>query len=514
MRKLVSAGSVMCLLSLLGLAAFAQAPEAPAGAKPVADAPKEESSVTDHTIRLGGQEIPYQATAGTFLLKDDKGEATASLFYIAYTRKNVSDLSGRPVAFIYNGGPGSSSVWLHLGAFGPKRVATLDAEPTPPGPYKLNDNPNCLLDAADLVFLDPVGTGYSHAVGKATDRDFWGIDQDARSLAQAIRLYVSRNGRWSSPKFLIGESYGTFRSAALGQYLQSFEGMDLNGIVLMSSVLNLGKISFNPGDDLPYVLYLPSYGAVAWYHKVIQDRPSDLHTYLGEVRRFAAGEYATALLKGSKLAGDERSDIARKIAHYTGLTEDYVLKANLRIRPDQFLKELLRSKGLVAGRYDARFTGPGRFMVSESAEYDPSFTAVAGTFTALLNAYMHDELKVKQDRDYTILSNFAGGSWDWKRQGFGFGFGFPGSPDVEADLANAMTVNPHLRVQVEIGVYDMATPVFEVEHTIEHLDLPEKVRGNIEAEYYEAGHMMYLHDVDLVKLKSKVASFIESASKP
>jgi carboxypeptidase C (cathepsin A) len=178
------------------------------------------------------------------------------------------------------------------------------------------------------------------------------------------------------------------------------------------------------------------------------------------------------------------------------------------------LKELLRSKGLVAGRYDARFTGPGRFMVSESAEYDPSFTAVAGTFTALLNAYMHDELKVKQDRDYTILSNFAGGSWDWKRQGFGFGFGFPGSPDVEADLANAMTVNPHLRVQVEIGVYDMATPVFKVKHTIEHLDLPEKVRGNIEAEYYEAGHMMYLHDVDLVKLKSKVASFIESASKP
>ena len=514
MKKLFSIGAVMCLLTGMIMTAKAQAPEPAAGPKPAAGAepPKEESSVTDHTIRIGGQEISYQATAGTFLLKDDKGEPTASLFYTAYTRKNAGDASQRPIAFLYNGGPGSSSVWLHLGAFGPRRVATMDTEPTPPGPYKLNDNPNSLLDVTDLVFLDPVGTGYSHAVGKSTDREFWGIDQDAKSLAQAIRLYVTRNGRWSSPKFLIGESYGTFRSAALGEYLQSFEGMDLNGIVLLSSVLNLGKISFSPGDDLPYVLYLPSYGAVGWYHKLIQDRPADLMTYLADVRRFASGDYASALIKGSKLTAAEKAEIAKKIAGFTGLTEDYVLKANLRIRPDQFMKELLRSRGLVVGRYDARFTGPGRFMLGESAEYDPSYTAVAGTFTALLNSYMHDELKYKQDRDYTIISFFAGGGWDWKHQGFNFGF--PGSPNVEGDMANAMTSNPHLRVQVEIGVYDMATPVFEVEHTIDHLDLPDKVRGNIQAEYYEAGHMMYLHDADLTKLKSKVAAFIESAARP
>jgi carboxypeptidase C (cathepsin A) len=499
-------------IGVSGLTAMAQSSQSAetTAAKPPAEVTKEESSVTDHTIRVGGQEIAYQATAGTFILKDDKGDPTASLFYIAYTRKNAGDLSKRPLAFLYNGGPGSSSVWMHLGAFGPKRVATSDAQPTPPSPYRLNDNPYSLLDVADLVFLDPVGTGYSHAVGKSTDKDFWGIDQDVRSLAQAIRLYVTRNGRWDSPKFLIGESYGTFRSAALGNYLQNSENMDLNGIILLSSVLDLGTISFNAGDDRPYILYLPSYAAAGWYHKVIQDRPADLNTYLTEVRRFASGEYASALIKGSKLSDAEKADIAKRVARYTGLPEDYVLKANLRIRPDQFMKELLRGKGLVAGRYDSRFTGDSPSPLGESADYDPSYSAVAGAFTALLNAYLRDELNVKQDRSYTILTGLAG-AWDWKRQGFSFGF--PGSPNVEDDLASAIVLNPYLKVQIEIGLYDMATPFFEVENTIEHLDLPDKLRGNIEPEYYEAGHMMYLHDPDLAKLKNNVAGFIESASK-
>ncbi|HEY6328597.1 MAG TPA: peptidase S10, partial [Blastocatellia bacterium] len=471
MRELFRACLIVCIsLTVSGLVARAQSPEAP-GPKPPAEAPKEpkeETSVTDHTIRIGGQEIAYQATAGTFILKDDKGDATASLFYIAYTRKNAGDISKRPLAFLYNGGPGSSSVWVHLGAFGPKRVITSNAQPTPPSPYRLSDNPYCLLDAADLVFLDPVGTGYSHAVGKSTDKDFWGIDQDVRSLAQAIRLYVTRNARWDSPKFLIGESYGTFRSAALGNYLQNSENMDLNGIVLMSTVLDLGTISFNPGDDRPYILYLPSYAAAGWYHKVIQDRPDDLNAYLTEVRRFAAGEYASALIKGSTLSASEKADVAKKVARYTGLPEDYVLKANLRIRPDQFMKELLRGKGLVTGRYDSRFTGDSTSPLGESAEYDPSYSAVAGTFTALLNAYMRDELNVKQDRNYTILRGLSG-QWDWKRQDFSFGF--PGSPNVEDDLASAIILNPYLKVQIEIGMYDMATPFFEVENTIDHLDL-------------------------------------------
>ena len=476
--------------------------------------PKEQSSVTEHSIRIGGQTIPYKATAATLNLKDDKGDANASLFYVAYTRSDVDDPSRRPIAFIYNGGPGSSSVWLHMGAFGPKRVLTTDAAATPPSPYKLVDNPNCLLDAADLVFLDPIGTGFSHAIGKASDRDFWGVDQDVRSLAQAIRIYVNRNKRWNSPKYLIGESYGTFRSAALSNYLQSSgDGIDLNGIVMLSSVLNLGKLSFRPGEDLPYILHFPSMAAAAWYHKAVKDRPADLKTLMDEARRFALNEYATALLKGADLDTAEKADIAKKMARLTGLSEDYILRANLRIMPYQFEKELLRGKGLIIGGYDARFTGASNSLLSEFAEYDPSFTGLGGAFTTAFNKYVRDDLKYESDRDYVILGLQISGSWDYKRSGGG-GFGFPGSPNVEADLAQAMISNPHLRLQVNIGIYDMVTPFLEVEHTMDHLALPANLRNHIQLEYYEAGHMMYSHDEDQSRLKANVATFIESGAKP
>src|SRR5580704_6609466 len=256
-----------------------------------APTPKEESSVTEHSIKIGSQTIPYKATAATILLKNEKDEPTALLYSTAYTRSDVKDPSTRPIAFVYNGGPGSASVWLHMGSFSPKRVVTVNADATPPAPYQLVDNANCLLDKTDLVFVDPVGTGFSHAVGKAQDKDFWGVDQDMKSLAQFINTYVSRNNRWNSPKFLIGESYGTFRSAALSNYLQSHDGMDFNGIVLISSVLDLGTISFNPGEDMPYVFYLPSYAATAWYHKVLKDRPDSLPAFLEEARHFAQTGY-------------------------------------------------------------------------------------------------------------------------------------------------------------------------------------------------------------------------------
>jgi carboxypeptidase C (cathepsin A) len=243
---------------------------------PASPAPKEESSVTDHSIKIGAQTIPYKATAATILLKNEKDEPIALLYSTAYTRSDVKDPSARPIAFVYNGGPGSASVWLHMGSFSPKRVTTVNADATPPAPYKLTDNANCLLDKTDLVFVDPIGTGFSHAVGKSQDKDFWGVDQDVKSLAQFVNTYVSRNNRWNSPKFLIGESYGTFRSAALSNYLQSHDGLYFNGIVLISSVLDLGTISFNPGEDMPYVFYLPSYAATAWYHKVLKDRPDNL----------------------------------------------------------------------------------------------------------------------------------------------------------------------------------------------------------------------------------------------
>jgi carboxypeptidase C (cathepsin A) len=475
--------------------------------------PKEESSVTDHTLRAGGQVIPYKATAATILLKDDKGEPTASLYYTAYTRSDVKDTSTRPLAFLYNGGPGSSSVWLHMGAFGPKRVATSDAQATPPAPYHATDNENSLLDKADLVFIDPVGTGFSHAVGKAKDKDFWGVDADVKSLAQFVMAYTSRNNRWNSPKYLIGESYGTFRSAALGNYLQQHENMDLNGIVLISNVLDLGTISFVPGQDLPYVLYLPSYAATAWYHKTLKDPPAELTPFLAEARQFAVTEYAAALTKGSALGDAEKAAVAKKVARYTGLSEDYLVKADLRVTLAQYMVELQRSRQVITGRLDARFTGRIFDLLSEYAEYDPQERAISGAFTAVFNNYVREDLKFGQDKTYKTLSEDAGQAWDWKRKDGDQFEGFPGAPNVERDLAEALISNPYLQVQVENGIYDLATPFFGTEYTMDHLGVPKDARSRIHLEYYDAGHMMYVRDADLLKLKNRVAAFIDSTSK-
>src|SRR5579864_8232551 len=503
----------------LPLAAQAQDKDAKTTDKPAETAtptppPKEESSVTDHSIRIGSQTIPYKATAATILLKNEKDEPTALLYSTAYTRSDVKDPSQRPIAFVYNGGPGSSSVWLHMGSFSPKRVLTVNAAATPPAPYKLVDNANCLLDKTDMVFLDPVGTGFSHAVGKAQDKDFWGVNQDVKSLAQFITLYVSRNERWNSPKFLIGESYGTFRSAALGNYLQEHEGMDFNGIVLISSVLDLGTISFHPGEDLPYIFYVPSYAATASYHKMLKEQPADLNAFLDEARKFAQTEYAGALMKGSRLAASEKSEMARKLSRYTSLSEDYLIKANLRVTLGQFMEELQRSRGLTTGRLDSRYSGPTYDLLGEYAESDPQSAAVTGAFTAAFNGYVRSDLKFGQDKTYHAISEGVGSNWDWKHQaGRGRGF-FPGSPNVEGDLIQAMLANPHLKVEVENGLYDMATPFFATEYTMEHLGLPEKLQKNIRLQYYDAGHMMYLRDEDLAKLKSNIGAFIDSASKP
>lgn len=476
-------------------------------------APKEESSVTDHSIKIGGQTIPYKATAATILLKNEKDEPTALLYSTAYTRSDVKDLSQRPIAFVYNGGPGSASVWLHMGSFSPKRVVTVNADSTPPAPYKVSDNANCLLDKSDLVFVDPIGTGFSHAVGKAQDKDFWGVDQDVKSLAQFINTYVSRNNRWNSPKFLIGESYGTFRSAALSNYLQSHDGLYFNGIVLISSVLDLGEISFSPGEDMPYVFYLPSYAAAAWYHKVLKDRPDNLNAFLEEARHFAQTVYLQALVKGARLGETEKAEVAKQMSRYTGLSEDYLIKGDLRVNLPQFMKELQRSRGLTTGRFDSRYSGVSYDQLGEYAEYDPQDVATNGPFTAAFNTYVREDLKFGQDKVYHTAADFGGNNWDWKHQG-GDNFGFPGSPNVEGDLIQAMLTNPHLQIEVENGLYDLATPFYGTEYTMEHLGLPEKLQKNIHLQYYDAGHMMYLRDEDLVKLKTNIANFIDGASKP
>ncbi|MGH9711788.1 MAG: S10 family peptidase [Candidatus Acidiferrales bacterium] len=522
MERILSFGA-LALLVTLGQPAHVAAQEAAKDAKPAeaksAEAkpgpeapPKEESSVTEHTIKLGGQTISYKATASTTLLKDEKGEPTASIYSTAYTKNDVKDFSQRPIAFIYNGGPGSSSIWLHMGAFGPRRVVTADAAATPPAPYKVVDNADCILDKADLVFIDPVGTGFSRAVGKAQNKDFWGVDQDVRSLAQFITTYISRNNRWNSPKFLMGESYGTFRSAALADYLQTHARVYVNGIVLISSVLDLRTLGFLTGDDMSYIFYLPSYAASAWYYKVLRDRPENLEAFIAEARQYAAGDYAAALMKGSKLTDAEKSEVAKKLAHFTGLSEDYLTKANLRVNLAQFNAELERSRGLTIGRYDSRFSGPTYDLLTENAETDPSFSAVVGAFTAGFNSYVREELKYNPERNYETINGEIGRNWDWKHTASGQSF-FPGAPNVEGDLIEAMIENPHLQVQVETGYFDMATPFFATEYTMDHLGLPEKLRGNIHIEYYTAGHMMYLHSDDLAKLKANVGGFIENTAK-
>ena len=513
-RTVRLAGSCLgfVLLAALPVATWQGAPQEnkPADAKPAGDAapPKEESVTTDHTIQLNGQSVPYKATASTTLIKGEGDEPTALMYSTAYVRSDVRDASQRPVAFLYNGGPGSSSVWLHMGAFGPRRVVTVDAGPTPPAPYTAQDNGNSLLDRADLVFIDPVGTGFSHAVGKAKNKDFWGVDSDVKSIAQFIVTWITRNHRWNSPKYLIGESYGTFRSAALANYLQSQDSMDLNGIVLISSVLDLGTLSFNPGDDRCYVFYLPSYAATAWYHKVLKDRPADLDKFLADARAFAEGEYATALMKGSRLTAAERADMAKKLARFTGLSEDYLVRADLRVNLAQFMVELQRNRGLTTGRLDSRFAGATYDMLTENAEYDPQSSMVSSAFTSVFNAYVRTDLNFGQDKPYVVLSNEAGPAWDWKHAGQPQ-FGFPGAPNTEFDLVQALISNPNLRVEVENGYYDMATPFFATEHTMNHLGLRDDIRGRIVLKYYAAGHMMYVRDADLAQLSQSVRAFID-----
>ena len=503
-------------ITLLALFAFA-APAAAQGerpqnesAKPAASAApeQEQSSVTEHTIRAGGQTIPYKATAGTTLLKNDKDEPIGLMYAVAYTRSDVTDLSKRPIAFLYNGGPGSASMWLHMGAFGPRRAETVDGEFTPPAPYRLVDNAETLLDKTDLVFIDAMGTGYSHLTGKGKTTDFYGIDEDAQSFAQFIVKYLSKNDRWNSPKFLIGESYGTFRSAVVGNLLQQRYSVHLNGIDLISSVLDLATITFENGDDRAFIYYLPSYAATAWYHKALANRPADLAAFIEEARQYAQGEYASALFKGGKLPAAEKAAVAKKLSYFTGLGEDYLIKADLRVTLGQFSAELMRGRGLTSGRIDSRFTGYTWDLLTEQAQGDPEGPAVGGAFTALINQYNHDELKFGKDLEYHNSSG-GGGQWNWKRTRRGFGGFFPSAPNVQDDLAEAMLTNPKLLVQVENGYYDMATPFFETEFTMDHLGLPAPLQKNIKLDYYEAGHMMYLHDAARKALHDNVAAFID-----
>ncbi len=493
---------------------FAQQPPAQPATDKAAEKPKEEKKPpapeekivqTKHSVKIGGQEIKYTATAGTLLLKLEDGTPKASIFYVSYTKDDVSDASQRPLTFSFNGGPGSSSVWLHLGLLGPRRVQMGDAGTLLPPPYKLVDNDVSLLDISDLVFIDPVSTGYSRAVPGEAPQQFHGITPDVESVADFIRLYATRNKRWSSPKFLAGESYGTTRAAGLSGYLQQRYGMYLNGIVLISSILNFETAEFDTGNDLPYILYLPTYTAIAWYHKKL---PSDLQS--GEVqkaveesRKFAVGEYADALMAGDALPAARRAEIEQKLARLTGLSPDYIDRTNLRIEIQRFTKELLRGERRTIGRIDARFTGIDRDAAGERPEFDPSIAAIIGPYSGMLNNYVRNDLKFDSDLPYEVLT---GRVRPWNYAPYENRY-----VNVAETLRSAMTQNPFLHVFVAKGYYDLATPFFAADYTFDHLGLDPTLRSHLSGAYYEAGHMMYVHPPSLAKLKADIAQFIKSS---
>jgi carboxypeptidase C (cathepsin A) len=387
------------------------------------------------------------------------------------------------------------------------RVATPDTMHVPPPPYDLVDNQYSILDVTDLVMIDPVGTGLSRPLGDAEGHDFWGVDEDASSLAQFVTRFLGENDRWNSPRYLLGESYGTTRSAALGAVLQGRSNVDLNGIILVSAVLDFQTITFNPGNDIPYFLYLPSYTAVAFYHHALPDQPAQLQPLLDEVEHFAVTEYADALLQGDKLTGQARQEVLQKLHRYTGLSVDYLDAADLRVDNSQFEKELMRETGVVLGRLDARFTGFTEDGVGERADFDPQSASVSSAYASSWNRYLRDELGYDGTRDYRISGNVN--PWNWQH---GQQRGWPGHTNVAVDLARTMRQNPTLHVMLNSGLHDLATPYFAADYTMDHLGLPPELRGNVERVEYEAGHMMYLYEPALARFKTEVAGFIQRTS--
>jgi carboxypeptidase C (cathepsin A) len=500
----------LCLVIVLSFCAAAMAQSRPSARSESATQPSGEDhlSVTTHSISLHGQTLKYETTAGTILIHDDAGKPRASFFFVAYRvlHDPAYDVAKRPVTFVFNGGPGSASVWLHLGTVGPMRV-NLDAEGDPgPPPHKLLENQETWLDATDLVFIDPVGTGFSRPAEGVNAKDFWGLNQDISSVADFIRLYLTRYDRWSSPKFLAGESYGTTRAAGLSLYLEDHFGIDLNGIVLISTVLNFQVLDTSEGNDLPYALFLPSYTAIAGYHKRL---PGDLQSAPDEAiaaaEKWATSDYLTDLAKGKQITADEQAALVKTLSRYTGLPQDFIIKSRLRISPDAFRKHLLNDQEKIIGRYDARLTAPDPTPATDDLSQDPSDSLYYPAYASAFNNYVRQELKFENDMAYRVLAPIS--SWDFMTDGQDMGY-----PDVSGRLREAMLQNPHLRVLVAAGHYDLATPFASVDYQINHMDLGKQVADRITQTYYPSGHMIYQVGTAREKLRADVGQFVNAAA--
>jgi carboxypeptidase C (cathepsin A) len=502
-------------------------PEQPKTEPPEIEHFKPEQQATKGSVTVGGNVINYDAFAGTLVVHargwDDVPQNTepenknktpeASMFYVAYLK---SDNKGapRPLTFLFNGGPGSSTVWLHMGAFGPRRVVTADDTHTPAAPYSVVNNDYSLLDVSDLVFVDAPGTGFSRIAGKDREKAFYGVDQDAWAFSDFIIQFLSKYGRWNSPKYLFGESYGTTRSAVLTHVLETERDVDFNGVILLSQILNFSLDSdfpdINPGVDLAYQLNLPTYAATAWYHHKLPDPHPDLKSLLAEVEHFAMNDYALALEAGSSLPAEQRHAIAEKLHQYTGLPVAYIEKANLRINGGEFEKNLQEESNLTTGRLDTRFSGPTFDPLSKEAEYDPQSAAISSAYVSAFNDYVRKDLKFGENKEYKPEVE-VWRSWDFQHKPPGAPFALPGTTNVMLDLAIALKYNPQLKILLNAGYFDLATPFYEGVYEMEHLPIEADLHKNIEFQFYESGHMVYAHEASLKAIHENVAAFIRGS---
>ena len=470
--------------------------------------PQDRIVKTDHSLKIGDKQLDYTVTTGTMILRDEDektGEkARASIFYVAYSLKTDQTKEKRPITYSFNGGPGSSSVWMHLGMLGPKRVK-MDAEGMPlPPPYELVDNEFTLLTDTDLVFIDPVSTGYSRAVPGEKAEEFHGVQKDIQSVGDFIVRWTTRNQRWASPKFLIGESYGTTRASGLSKYLQDRHGLYLNGIILISSILNFMTLEFDSGNDLPYPLLLPTLTATAWYHKKLNSAlQADLQLALRQAEDFASNAYTLALMKGDSLKKADRVAVLKELSRLTGVSENYLDEHNLRLQVQEYCKELRRKDGLTVGRLDSRFTGMEPRLAGDEFQRDPSYSAIKGPYTATFYDYVRRDLGFEFDIPYEIIKEIK--KWEMDQAKY---------TDVSPDLREAFLINPDLRVYVACGYYDMATPYFAAQYTFNHLSLPGKLAERVKFSYFESGHMMYLQMASLERLGKELPAFITECCQP
>jgi carboxypeptidase C (cathepsin A) len=482
---------------------------ATAGRRPAeaaAPTPEEPPVVTKHEIKVGGKTLRYTATAGMMPIKNREGETEARIFFMAYTLDNAPARGHRPLTFSFNGGPGSASVWLHLGAIGPKRVRMNPDGTMPAPPFELVDNEQTWLAQSDLVFIDPVGTGYSRATKPELSQKFFSLNGDIESVGEFIRLYLSRYERWTAPLFLAGESYGTTRASALSGYLID-RGIAFNGIVLISTIMNFETTNFAAGNDLPYTLFLPSYAATAWYHRKLAPdlQARTVQQIVTEVEQWAGGDYLVALGKGDLLTAQERQEVITRLARYTGLDSRFIDNANLRVSLSLFRKELLRTEKRSIGRLDARFKGYDTNLATDSPDFDASEAAIRPPYTSTFNQYVRAELGYKSDLEYYILGGGITSPWNWNTNN--------GYVDTSTALRNALAKNPYLKIFVAMGYYDMATPYFAAHYTLHHISLDPALLKNVSTGYYEAGHMMYIDEKSLTKMSSDVEKFMQDAQR-